>query len=46
MGLGLTVARGIVEAHHGTLSVHDRDGGGATFRVEIPRADGSADELP
>jgi len=35
VGLGLTVARGIVEAHGGTLTVHDREGGGATFRVSM-----------
>jgi signal transduction histidine kinase len=36
VGLGLAVARQIVELHGGTLSVSDAPGGGASFRVEIP----------
>jgi two-component system sensor histidine kinase HydH len=36
-GLGLPVARRIVELHGGTLTAHDNPGGGAVFRVEIPR---------
>ncbi|ODS53238.1 MAG: hypothetical protein ABS36_15050 [Acidobacteria bacterium SCN 69-37] len=35
-GLGLPTARRIVEAHHGEISVHDRDGGGASARVVLP----------
>jgi signal transduction histidine kinase len=35
-GLGLFIARAIVEAHDGTIAVSSRDGGGATFRVELP----------
>ena len=35
-GLGLAVARRIVEQHGGTLTVHDAPGGGALFRVAIP----------
>lgn len=36
-GLGLTIARAIVEAHHGTLTAHsDGPGAGATFTVTIP----------
>jgi two-component system sensor histidine kinase HydH len=37
-GLGLAVARRVVEAHGGTISVGDAPGGGAIFRVEIPEA--------
>jgi two-component system sensor histidine kinase HydH len=37
-GLGLAVARRVVEAHGGTISVGDAPGGGALFRVEIPEA--------
>jgi two-component system sensor histidine kinase HydH len=37
-GLGLAVARRVVEAHGGTISVGDAPGGGAMFRVEIPEA--------
>src|SRR5581483_1394375 len=35
-GLGLAIARGIAEAHHGTISVASGETGGASFRIEIP----------
>ena len=35
-GLGLAVARQIVEAHGGTIDVGDRAGGGARFTVRLP----------
>jgi two-component system sensor histidine kinase KdpD len=35
-GLGLPIARGIIEAHRGRLTVEDTPGGGATFVVELP----------
>jgi two-component system OmpR family sensor kinase len=35
-GLGLSIAAAIVDAHHGSVSVHQTPGGGATFRVELP----------
>ncbi|MFP2933067.1 ATP-binding protein, partial [Pyxidicoccus sp. 3LG] len=35
-GLGLWMARHLVEAHSGTLHVGDTDGGGATFTVRLP----------
>jgi heavy metal sensor kinase len=36
-GLGLSIARWIVEQHHGSIRVQSRPGDGATFRVELPR---------
>ena len=35
-GLGLFIARAIVEAHEGKIAVSSRDGGGTTFRVQLP----------
>jgi signal transduction histidine kinase len=35
-GLGLAIARGIAEAHHGTISVATGDLGGAAFRISLP----------
>lgn len=36
VGLGLHVARALVRAHGGTLAVEGREGGGATFVVDLP----------
>jgi len=38
-GIGLATCRRIVEAHGGRMGVDDRDGGGAVFWFELPRAD-------
>jgi two-component system OmpR family sensor kinase len=38
MGLGLYLARGIAEAHNGTLTVDAPKGAGTTFRLSIPLA--------
>jgi signal transduction histidine kinase len=36
-GLGLAIARGLVEAHHGDIAVHNEPGG-CRFMVRLPRA--------
>jgi signal transduction histidine kinase len=35
-GLGLSVSRSIIEAHHGTINVESASGQGATFVLEFP----------
>lgn len=36
LGLGLSIARGFVEAHGGKLTAENRDGGGARFAISLP----------
>jgi two-component system sensor histidine kinase KdpD len=36
-GLGLTIARGFVEAHGGRISGANREGGGAVFIIRVPQ---------
>ncbi len=38
MGMGLSIARTIIEAHHGLIWAENRDHGGAIFRVKLPLA--------
>jgi signal transduction histidine kinase len=38
-GLGLAIAKGIVEAHHGQIGVEPASGGGACFFFVIPNSD-------
>jgi two-component system sensor histidine kinase KdpD len=39
LGLGLAVAKGLVEAHGGRISVEGRPGGGAVFTFTLPLGD-------
>lgn len=36
-GLGLTISRAVVDAHHGTIEISDTAGGGATVVIHLPR---------
>jgi two-component system OmpR family sensor kinase len=42
-GLGLSIAAAIVGAHGGRIGVRPTEGGGATFRIELPLAAGEAE---
>lgn len=42
VGLGLSICRGIVEAHGGTIAVEPSPGGGSTFLVTLPLATAAA----
>ena len=47
MGMGLAIARTVAEAHHGELAVEAVAGGGARFRLTLPRLpDDSRPGLP
>ncbi|MEW6365327.1 MAG: DUF4118 domain-containing protein [Acidobacteriota bacterium] len=35
-GLGLSICRGILQAHAGSLAARNREDGGATFRMRVP----------
>ena len=37
-GLGLSIVKGLVEAHGGTVTVRSTEGEGTLFRIELPEA--------
>ncbi|MDR3771743.1 MAG: ATP-binding protein [Terracidiphilus sp.] len=41
-GLGLAIVQSVVADHRGNIAVESRAGGGATFVITLPRADGTA----
>jgi PAS domain S-box-containing protein len=43
VGIGLTLVRRFAEMHHGRAWVEERDGGGASFRVFLPKTHPDAD---
>jgi K+-sensing histidine kinase KdpD len=34
--MGLSIARTIIDAHHGLISAKNRDHGGASFKIRLP----------
>jgi two-component system OmpR family sensor kinase len=40
VGLGLSIVAAVAEAHHGRVSASATPGGGATFVIELPLAEG------
>jgi signal transduction histidine kinase len=43
-GLGLAIARGLVEAHGGRISAEERPGGGTVMRFTLPLAEPASSE--
>jgi two-component system, NtrC family, nitrogen regulation sensor histidine kinase NtrY len=41
-GLGLAIVQSVVADHNGAIAVESREGGGATFVIVLPRADGKS----
>ena len=39
-GLGLAIVEQVARSHAGRVEVEEREGGGAVFRLTLPRAEG------
>jgi two-component system sensor histidine kinase KdpD len=39
VGLGLSIARGLIEAHGGTLRAENRERGGISFIIRLPQTE-------
>jgi two-component system sensor histidine kinase KdpD len=46
IGLGLSICRGIVEAHGGAITAQTRPGGGASFTIVLPHTVGPGAGIP
>ena len=42
LGIGLTLCESIIKAHHGNLSVKNKDGNGCEFTIKLPRCNKNA----
>jgi two-component system sensor histidine kinase KdpD len=45
-GLGLTIAKGFIEAQGGTIAAANRPGGGAQFTLRLPRIEKPSESQP
>lgn len=45
LGLGLSIVKGFVDAHKGTVKVENRRNGGAKFTISIPTPNAKIDEI-
>jgi signal transduction histidine kinase len=46
LGLGLAIARSLVELHGGSIAIHSQTGTGTECVIELPASTGTVDEVP